>query len=216
MIRSQSLRFAALALLLLGGTSVQAGSIPPSSISWNYNFSPGAPAVLADTNPAAGVTFTNEPTKTAFGTSDIVATNLKVFSAASAASPDVLSANGAYSLTLQLSTVDNGTPYNATMTFTGKLTGNFSASNSNITNVFGPNSTQSVSLGSYNFVVSMNAYTPPGPPDQQNSGSISARVTVSGNQVPEPSTMLLSGLGLSLLGGTAWRKRKQKIGLVSC
>jgi hypothetical protein len=45
-----------------------------------------------------------------------------------------------------------------------------------------------------------------------NLGSISAHVNVSSvtpASVPEPSTMLLSGLGLSFLGGAAWRKRRQ-------
>ena len=64
------------------------------------------------------------------------------------------------------------------------------------------------------FTVSLIAYTPPGPPDQSNAGSISAHVSVTTTQtadLPEPSTMLLSGLGLTFLGGAAWRKRRAKV-----
>ena len=87
-----------------------------------------------------------------------------------------------------------------------------SAENANVANVFNDTSVHNLVLGTYNFAVQLIAYTPPGPPDQSNAGSISAHVTVSNAQVssvPEPSTMLLSGLGLSFLGGAAWRKRRQ-------
>ena len=202
---------AALAVVLLAGAAAQANPIPPSQIQWTYNFSPGAPAVLADGNPGAGVTFTNEPTKAATGSSDVVATNLRVFSSAQAGSPDVLVHNGAYTLTLTLSTTDGTGTHTGTLTFTGQLAGSFSSQNSNVSNMFGPNTTQTLHLGSVNFTVQLVAYTPPGPPDQANAGSISAHVTVGSRVVdtPEPSTILLSTLGLSFLGGAAWRKRRR-------
>jgi hypothetical protein len=203
---------AALALLLLIGAGAQATPIPINQIQWTYNFSPGAPAVLADGNPSAGVTFTNEPTKAATGISDIVATNLRVFSTATAVSPDMLTGpNGDYSLALTLSTTDGSGTHTGTLTFNGTLSGEFSAENANVFNAFGPNVFQVLDLGSIRFSVEMLAYTPPGPPDQANAGSISAHVTVENitpNGVPEPSTILLSGLGLTFLGGAAWRKRR--------
>lgn len=204
---------AALAILLSIATASQANTITPDQVVWTYNFSPGSPAVTADGNPAAGVTFTNEPTKTAVGSSDIVATNLRVFSTATAAAPEMLSANGAYSLTLKLASTDQfGMPVTADMVFTGKLTGPFSAENANVANMFGPFATQTKALGGFNFTVSLIAYTPPGPPDQTNAGSISAHVTISAitpAALPEPTTLMLTGLGMSFLGGAAWRKRKQ-------
>src|SRR5436309_15851131 len=101
---------AALALVLLAGAAARADNMPPSQVQWTYNFSPGAPAVLADGNPSAGVTFTNEPTKAATGGSDVVATNLRVFSTALATSPDkITGSNGNYALCLTLSrTASNG------------------------------------------------------------------------------------------------------------
>jgi len=200
----------ALTLLFAAGTGAQAGPVP-EHVQWTYNFAPATPAVLADGNPGAGVTFTNEPNKVAVGSSDIVASNLRAFSAATAAAPDVLTA-GAYTLALQLSTSDATGVHTTTLSFSGKLTGTLSAENANIANTFTGESVQKAMLGNYSFTVTMVAYTPPGPPDQQNAGSFAAHVAVENltpAQVPEPSTMLLSGLGLTFLGGAAWRKRRQ-------
>ncbi len=211
----------ALALLLLAGAAARATPIPANTIQWTYNFGPAAPAVLADGNPSAGVTFTNEPTKAATGNSDVVATNLRVFSTATAASPDTITGpNGNYSLTLTLSTTDINGTHTGSLTFTGTLAdpnSSFSSENANVVNHFGPNSLQSLTLGSVTFDVQLTAYTPPGPPDQANAGSISAHVTVRGESndgggtqgTPEPSTILLSSLGLTFLGGAAWRKRRK-------
>ena len=205
---------AALALLLMSGMGVHADPLPPGSVSWTYNFTPGAPAVISDSNPTAGVTFTNELTKTAIGNSNVAAANMSTFSVASAGSPDVLSSHGAYTLSVTLGTTDGTGTHTATLTFNGKLTGTFSQDSSNITNVFGANSTQTANLGAYTFTVSLISYTPPGPPLQAQVGAIGAHVDISnltlqGSDAPEPGTMLLSGLGLSFLGGAAWRKRRQ-------
>jgi hypothetical protein len=201
----------ALVFAVVGGA--QAGP-SPALLSWSYNWEPGAPSVTADGNPAAGVTFTDQPVKTAVGPSDIVATNLRVFSAAAASSPDVLSANGAYTLTLQLSIVDNGNPFSATLHFSGKLSGTLSAQSANVTNLFGPNTLQTVQLGSYNFTVQLGSYTPPGPPDQTNAGSIAAHVSITKitptQDSPEPSTLVLSGFGLTFLGGAVWRRKRRQ------
>jgi hypothetical protein len=210
----------ALALALCVGGAARADVLPPSQVSWTYNFAPAAPAVFADGNPGSSVAFTNESQKAATGPSDVVATNLRTSSASSAASPDTLSTNGAYALNLTLTETEGGVTNTATLTFHGKLSGSFSKESALVTNAFGPDATQSVTLGSYTFSVSMIAYTPPGPPDQTNAGSISAHVSIAANggtgggagggDAPEPSTMVLAGLGLSFLGFAGWRKRRAK------
>jgi len=220
----------ALALVLVAVTVAPAEQVSPDLLQWTYNFAPVAPgthnllpAVTADSQPGhgiAGVTFTNEPNQVATGSSDIVATNLRVFSSAMAKKPDTLTYNGnptdsgAYGLTLTISTPDGS----KTVTFTGGLYTEpgkgFSAESANIKNVFDlATKEQTFDLGKYTFTVSMQAYTPPGPPTQANSGSISAYVSVTNLSpgaidTPEPGTMVLSCLGLTFLGGAAWRKRR--------
>jgi hypothetical protein len=210
----------ALTLALLAGTAARADVLPPSQVTWTYDFSTAAPAVVADGNPSAGVSFTNEMNKTAVGPSDVVVSALRTFSTASALTPDSIT-GGAYTMTLKLTETENGVTNTATLTFHGTLSGKFSSDSAGVKNAFGPDATQTVTLGSYAFTVSMIAYTPPGPPDQTNAGAISAHVSIapSGTPIPsgtpEPSSVVLAGLGLSFLGYAGWRKRRAKARLVS-
>jgi hypothetical protein len=237
---------ALLSLLFLTGTRASAGLVDPTTAQWSYNFTPGnfvsagtpgavqvspgvfvnqVSAIATDSPGTGGISFTNEPQKDVTGASDIVATNLKVFSSADPTSPDKLSTNGAYSFALVLT--DKATGQTAQLTFTGKLGGTFSAGNSNVTNQFtGPTVMvngqpvvgQTVTLGAFNYTVTFpsNYYSPPGPPLASNSGSISAHVSITPagihvGSTPEPSTLVLSGLGLALTGFAGWRKRRQAL-----
>jgi len=226
----------ALTLLLLAGAGARAGTLDPSTLEWTYTFSAEDVAVYTDSLKTAGVSFTDQQTKSAKGSSDIVATNLSILSSADPSSPDKFSSTGGtYKLTLVIANTSE--PFSAanpeggaTFTFTGKLGGSMSASNANVTNAFdggvplstpgplltGSSPVQGADLGSYHFAVQLVAYTPPGPPDQARVGGISAHVTVTSldTQVvnsPEPSTLLLSSLGLTFLGGAAWRKRRARL-----
>jgi hypothetical protein len=212
----RSLPLFASALLFFAGTSVRA-----DPIAWTYNWTPSVSSLSADSPGTGGVSFTNEPTKNAINNSDIVVTNLKDFSTATSANPDAFTKGGAYSFTLVLT--DSASGEHATLTFTGKLSGNFSANNSNITNLFTGQTSQTVTLGKYDYTVSTVAYTPPGPPSASNSGSISAHVNVqphggpvSGGTTPEPSTMVLSVLGLSFAGAARWRQRRRAASAKPC
>src|SRR5262245_11303092 len=203
---------AALALVLLGRVSARADSMPPTTLSFTYNFTPvkpgthtALPAVFGEGNPGASITFTNDTTQpasvdSANPTTDVVATTLKVHSAASALHPDVLGNNGKYDMDLTLSATDANGVHTKTLTFHGnKLTGPFSATSSRVHNAFGADSTQTATPGIYTFTVSLNAYVAPGPNGQTIPGSIGANIQVSGGSIqpapaPEPSSVLLSEL----------------------
>src|SRR5262245_66147465 len=108
----------ALAAVLSGGVA-KANPLPPDQVQWQYNLAPGAPSVSSNNSPVGVVTFTNELPTFATGSSDVVATNLRVASTLPANAPNVLTSNGAYTLTLSITMVENGTPYTASHTFSG-------------------------------------------------------------------------------------------------
>ena len=131
---------------------------------------------------------------------------------ASANSPDTLNNTGAYSLTLTLT--DTASGMSGSLTFNGKLSGTFSKDSANITNQFSSPLTQTLLLGNNSYTVNIGPYSPPGPPDSTNFGSIAAHVSVSTLAItevaPEPSSLLLALFGLSGAGAFSWRKRRAR------
>ena len=102
---------------------------------------------------------------------------MRIFSSASANTPDTLITGGAYSLALTLA--DTASGESGTLTFSGKLTGTFSANNSDLTNVFNSPTVQSLVLGGNTYMVTIGPYSPAGPPSASNAGSIAAFVEVT-------------------------------------
>jgi hypothetical protein len=200
---------------------------------FSYNWSPDTQKHFADGFGPGDtdhyVNFSNEPPKDASVNSTthqthLVATNLSVFSSADDDTPDSINSN--YGLTLVLQ--DLATGHSHTFSFTGNLNGTFSAGTANIENAFtgGSPATWTDTNGD-TFKITTDAYTPPGPPNASLLGSIGATVLYSKGSTapggggdggggggggptdsPEPSTLLLSFLGLSGLGAASWRKRQ--------
>jgi hypothetical protein len=200
----------ALVLLLVAATQVRA-----ANIDWSYNWSRTPPAILVGTG---GISFTDQPLTPAANSSDIVATNLKVFSSADPGAPDQIGSAGKYSLTLTIT--DTASGKSGSLTWDGQLNGSFSVSSSNVssTSLSLVNNSQGgtnwfLKLGNNVFTISNFVYSPPGDPQDPHTGSIGAHVDVSpgsGPTVnsPEPATLLLSFVGLSVFGGVAWRRRR--------
>jgi hypothetical protein len=192
--------------MLVAGTAARADLVP-----WSYNWSPKDPAVFADSPGTGKITFTNEPSGNAVGTSDIVATNLKTFSTADPATPDTFTNKG---YTLFLTLTDKPSGQSTTFTFNGVFNGTISSASSNITNTFTNGNIHTAVLGGNTYTVTIGQFTPPPPPGASNSGSISATAIVSvrngppNHGTPEPSSLVLAGLGLTGLGFVSWRKRR--------
>jgi hypothetical protein len=226
----------ALALVLVTGATGRADTITADTVGWTFNFSVSAPNNMLMGSNGGDIFFNHNDSGqglgsgTANGTSNVVATNLKINSTTSGNTPETL-VNQNFTLSLQLSTLEpNVTQNTATLNFAVALHGTFSQNNSNIMLdsftplpgpgvTTGPGGSASVTLGSFVFTVSTPSFTWPGPSSQLDEGSASVLVTVTdangggaAQQVPEPSTMLLSCLGgLSLAGMACRRKRKVRV-----
>lgn len=193
-----------LGLLLLASAPAQA-----SFVGWDYAWNPGSLVVAADGGGTGGISMTLQAQAHADGTSDIIATNLRTFSSAPRTTPDTV-AKGTYNLSLTLT--DTASGQSGTVTFSGFFNGTFSTTSANVNNTFTGDITQTLTLGGHKFQVGIGPYAPPGPPSAANAGTISAHVAVdedggnNGGDTPEPSTLVLSCLGLSVLGASSWRK----------
>ena len=225
MKRSVSVFAAAVAALLLAGTSSRAADIP-----WTFNWTATGGSDL--TAPSAGfyhlasntsgtyLQLTNEPFGksfgTAAGTSDLTMTGIKVFSTAPAitlGSPS-FSGSGPVTFTLTLTDQTSGMTHNFqyAVQFGGYANSGASQVTANLTPVGSSSAFNDVQVGNSLYTVGSPVYLKPGPPDSTNPSGISVTVSVRPvdiQKTPEPSTMVLSCVGLSFLGLAGWRKRRR-------
>ncbi len=209
MTTSSRLFGAVFAVFLTTGSVAQA-----DLVHWSYSWSRSPSEVLANAPGTSYVSLTSEPVQNVVGDSDIVSTNLRTVSNAPDGTPDHFT-NKAYVLTLTLT--DQASGQTGNISFSGVLNGTVSAHSANIANTFNNPTMQSIVLGNYKYTVTLPYYTPPGPPSSTNAGSISAHVMVTGeliNSLPEPSSLLLAGLGVILVGLASWRDRGQRFPLL--
>jgi len=204
----------AVALLLLADASARA-----DLIQWGYNWEPSSAKISADGSAApagqAGyLSLTDATSKAAAGNSNTVVTNLRAFSTASSASPDVF-AHADYSFTLHLQ--DIASQQTGDVTFSGFFKGTLTANSANIQIMPTTPTTETVNLGGNTYTVTLGTYSPPGPPGAANAGSLNAVVSVAPtgggviSSAPEPSSLILASLALPCLGLSGWRKRRNKM-----
>jgi hypothetical protein len=213
MKRSATALFTALCVVSAFGVSQARADFVP----WSYNWEPSALSIKAGGAGTGGLSFTDEPLKHADGTSDIVVTNLRAFSSALRNAPDTFT-NAPISFTLTLK--DEKSNLTGTFKFSGVFNGTISATSANVQFLPTAPLIETLKIGANTYTVNLGSYAPPGPPAASNAGSISAHVAVNEivtgggggtGQAPEPSTLLLSCLGLSGMGLAGWRKWRQRL-----
>lgn len=200
-----------LSLLLLLFTRV---AVLADFIEWSYAWSRSPLVVAADGEGTGGISLATATDGQAVGNSEIVALNLTTFSSA-AGTIDLFTAK-AYRLTLELTDQQSGAT--GALTFQGQFNGTLTTTAAFISNTFTGATTQTLPLGGNLYTVALGPYSPPGPPGDSSSGALSATVSVSAlpaappvQDTPEPSGLLLAGLGLGFLGlGCCWRARRAR------
>lgn len=233
MRRSLSLFAAALALALAAAAQSKADT----TYFYNWSRSPFSLPTAQQNNNAlpgtGGVNLIDLNTNAvkAEGDTGNPAADVQVISSATSANKDVFTASGAtngkYTLTLTLWAQDPilhpGTA-SKTVSFAGQLTGNVTALSSNLGNNIlsstdgtGTHAGQTfaqVQVGNELFTITYSGFAEPGPSTEHSYGAISFHISVApavNGKAPEPTSMVLGFLGLSCLGGVAWRARRRKV-----
>jgi hypothetical protein len=222
MKRSVSLFTAACAALLLAGSPSARAEDLPWTFDWTPGNIPGNLRLVAPTSMTkmSYLQLTSEPIGKPFGTaagaSDLTMTSIKVFSDAPRSNPDSLAATSPVTFSLRLTDKTTGLFHD--FLYSVKFGGLISSESAKVTAMISPMAPfVNVKIGAGLYTINSPTYTPPGPPDSSNPAAISVSVNVipaDGGKItgtPEPSTMLLSCVGLSCLGVARWRKRHQAV-----
>jgi hypothetical protein len=184
-----------------------AGSGRADPITWSYSWSGGPDPVVADGAHSGGIFLLDPQPGTLSGSQNVVATQVEVFTAAHANAPDVFP-NEPYHMDL---TLHDGSA-TGNLTFTGLFNGVLSVSGVQLSNTFTGQTTQLLTLNGHFYTVTVGGYTPP--PNVNNPGTIHAQIDVRDIEhpppqaTPEPSGIVLAGLGLSCLGLVVRRVRR--------
>jgi hypothetical protein len=227
---------AAFTVLLLAAAGARA---TPSTILITENWEPAQLKLYANGFSSGNdhyVSYTDEnsvtvevPVNGAQPPSSILATNLKtVSSQPTAASADHVNADYTLSVVLTNNATNDSAP---TLFFKGHLDALFAQhyASTNMADTFYYDSsnnhvqsvTKSVVLDGYTIFITLGPFTPFSNPNSQNNGSIGgvmfAQVGTgpgpgpNPNGSPEPSTLMMSFLGLSGLGLASWRKWRRRV-----
>jgi hypothetical protein len=172
-------------------------------IEWRYNWK-ASPNVVSANDPEDGhIRIDAGGPHQIDGRSDIVAATLKAFSDGVGKDLGYFT-NKAYSLTVRI--WDQASHVWGEATFSGVLNGYLSAQSSNIHNTWTSSQTQTLHLGHHLYTVHIGPFVAPGAPGTNSLGSIGADVKVTNN--PEPSSFVLAGLGLPMVGLLVWKRRR--------
>jgi len=226
--------FAALAVTVIVGSVARADFVP-----FSYNFSPinptsppfpGAPSALptlsSDTINAPGmnpqpskILLSNEPSVPEAASTDVVATNIDVTSSAVRNNEDHFfdggsstTSSGGFALRLNIKDLQSNAE--TALDFHGRFVGTLSSTSSNLDVMWDADyvTPMTFTLGNNEYSVYFRSYAPPGPPAAGLNGSIAFHVDARPldlQKAPEPSSMVLGCVSLTLMGLAGWRKRRQ-------
>jgi hypothetical protein len=199
--------------VLLAGPAAHADQISSSNeFSWSYKFAPGP-------NPMhtylQGGNFTS-----VLVPGDLQTTNMLTTSGSpthisssvwtdSQATPSAPQRVHDLPFTLRLKLTDNASGDSRWITFRGWLNGNVWDGGSTLSPTIRGSLIRTVDINHHLYTVQLTSFS--SPTGNLQPGFFHFNVTVAHN--PEPSSLVLAGIGVPLLGGVTWRRRKKKLSM---
>jgi len=188
-------------------------------LNWTYTATFQVPTITVNTpsNGGATVALTDYGTPQPGGTSIAV----QAYETTSSSTTPISFNNLKYDLALKIT--DSATHDSGTLHFTGSLTGSLTATTSTVLDSFTPVASNSLTLDGHTYTVKIPTVTlaPPTSPQQNVLASVSVANASPGgvtpgspppppsNGTPEPTSLLLGSLGISILGiGRLWKSRR--------
>jgi hypothetical protein len=186
---------------LVASVVVPAGQVRADYLNWTYSTTPSVPGVATGSagKPGGTVLLTDFTNQAGGAKIPIIA----YLTASSSSSPATFDPNkSAY--TLKLTITDNATHDSGTLTFTGSVSGTLSAMSSTLVNSFVP-SPNTLTLDGHVYTVSIPpaALAEPTSPQENIFANVTVKDAGTGRPLtstPEPSALLLCGLGFSCVG----------------
>lgn len=197
----------AAACFLLAGPAAHADPIPTGEFSWGYQFKPdGQTTNYIHSNGSLGVvqlpgTGGHSNILSASGVPVSISTPILEGSTAPPEHPQTVS-NLPFVVSLKLT--DNASNLSGFVSFTGTLSGTIWNGGSNLQTTLAPGASNTIDINHHLFKVTFDQFvTPTG----GEAGKFVFDVKVSHN--PEPSSLVLAGIGVPLFG-VFLRRRKRK------
>ena len=189
--------------------SLISGSLARADYIAQFNFEPDKTTLFATNNPSLGyITLSDQSPSKIEGTSTLIATNISTWASNTTnvkTNPAIFN-NAAFNLTLTIT--DFGSNKTGTMSFSGRFDGKLSQGSALIYETPTSPTTLTQTIGSHIYTVTIGPYVPPGNPTSGTVGSLGALATIKVSSVPEPSAVVLAGLGVFLVGGVWWHRRR--------
>jgi hypothetical protein len=195
----------AAACFLSAGSVTQASTISSSEFSWGYRFVPSGhdTHVIASNNAFGVISLAgfghNDNMHTLPGQTADISTRVWAFSTASASNPQKVDVP----FTLHLRLTDHASGLSRFVTFSGDLKGNLWKGGSTLSPTFS-SMTEKVDIDHHLYTVKFESFT--APQGLANPGKFVFDVSVQHN--PEPSSLVLAGIGVPFFGLALRRRRR--------